>query len=351
MTNISNRLINWYSIHKRDLPWRNTKDPYLIWVSEIILQQTRINQGINYYYNFTKTFPDVESLANAKTDHVLKIWQGLGYYSRARNMHFTANHIVNNLNSKFPNTFDELKKLKGIGDYTAAAIASFSFNQPVPVVDGNVFRVLARLFNINESTQTSKGKMIFFNKANELIDRKNPGDFNQAIMEFGSLHCTPVNPNCENCPFRDSCIAYANNTIDQLPVKKQKIKIHNRYFHYLHITYKNNILIEQRIQEDIWKLLYQFPLIETSSKINEQELFNNSKWKQLFNNNQTTIKSSVVSITHILSHQKIHAWFYQIEIDELTPFLKNNYKLIPIGDIHKYSIPKLIDNYLSVVDK
>lgn len=351
MTNISNRLINWYSQYKRDLPWRNTKDPYLIWVSEIILQQTRINQGINYYYHFTETFPDIKSLANANVDNVLKIWQGLGYYSRARNMHYTAIHIVKDLNGEFPKTFHELKKLKGVGDYTAAAIASFSFNEVVPVIDGNVYRVLARLFNIEESIQTAKGKKIFFEKASELIDKNDPGIFNQAIMEFGSLQCTPTNPNCKDCPFNSSCIAYANNIVDKLPQKKQKVKVRNRYFNYLHIIYKNNLFIEQRIEKDIWKLLYQLPLIETQKKITGQDLFDHPDWGKLFKDTHASLKSTVIDKKHILSHQKIYARFYQIKIEKINPYLKNTYKLIPLEDLHKYSIPRLIDNYFSLVNK
>ena len=351
MTNISKSLINWYSQHKRDLPWRNTKNPYFIWVSEIILQQTRVNRGIDYYYNFIDTLPDIDSLASADIDSVLKVWQGLGYYSRARNMHYTANYIVKNLNGKFPEQFINLKKLKGVGDYTAAAIASFSFNEAVPVVDGNVYRILARLYNIEESTQTSKGKKIFFEKANDLIDKNNPSEFNQAIMEFGSLQCTPTNPDCEKCHLKEICIAYNNHIIDQLPVKKQKVKVRNRYFNYLHIIYKDHIFLEQRSQNDIWKLLYQLPLIETKSKISIEELLNHNSWKNIFGKLKLEINTHTIEMKHILSHQKIYAKFYKIKVDTLNNYIQNNYIQVPINEIEEYSIPRLIDSYLTDVNK
>jgi A/G-specific adenine glycosylase len=347
MRNISKNLIIWYSQFKRDLPWRNTSDPYLIWVSEIILQQTRVDQGISYYFNFIKTFPNIKSLAQANIDEVLNVWQGLGYYSRARNMYHTANVIVNSLNSKFPENFIELKKLKGIGDYTAAAIASFPFKEPIPAVDGNVFRVLSRLYGIFESTQSSNGKKTFYNKALDLIDKKQPDVFNQAIMEFGALQCTPTNPNCNLCIFKSICFAYNRGLISELPLKKQKIKKRERYFYFLHLIYKDTFFIEKRTSQDIWKLLHQFPLIESDSEISIDEIVNHKLWYKIFKNINPKINSNIVKKKHVLSHQIIHANFLKIEVPNTNEFIDKNLINIHLEDLNKYSIPRLIDRYLN----
>ena len=225
MTDFNLLITNWYRQNKRDLPWRLTTDPYKIWLSEIILQQTRVDQGLSYYLKFVKEFPTIQALANASEQQVLALWQGLGYYSRARNLHFTAKTISNELNGKFPNSFTSLKKLKGIGDYTAAAIASFSYNEITPVVDGNVYRVLSRVFNIATPIDSSQGKKLFYELAGELISKENPGEFNQSIMEFGALWCKPQNPKCEDCPLQENCLAFENDTVKLLPVKDKKIKI------------------------------------------------------------------------------------------------------------------------------
>ncbi|MFO7827681.1 MAG: A/G-specific adenine glycosylase [Bacteroidales bacterium] len=350
MSTISQTIINWYEQNKRGLPWRESRNPYIIWISEIILQQTRVNQGISYYYRFIEKFPDIYSLASATTDEVLKMWQGLGYYSRARNLHFTAQQIVKKYNGKFPDEYDELISLKGVGEYTAAAIASMAFNKPEPVLDGNVFRVLSRLYGISESTQKSSGKKIFMQKARELIEPKSPGLFNQAIMEFGALHCTPKNPGCSNCDLQFYCYAFQNNLVNELPVKKQKIKQRNRFLHYLYIQYNNNTYIEQRKQNDIWKLLYQFPLIETDKLYNIDEVISNSKWRQLFNGTKTIIKSISEEKIHLLTHQKLFARFYHIEIEQPNHFLIENYQQIPNKELDKLSVPKLIENYLTEIN-
>jgi len=351
MINISEKLLYWYDQYKRDLPWRKTKNPYLIWVSEIILQQTRINQGINYYYNFIKTFPDVNSLAQADIDEVLIIWQGLGYYSRARNMHFTAKYISKNLNSNFPESFVELKKLKGVGYYTAAAIASFAFNETVPVIDGNVYRVLSRFFGIFESTQTSNGKNIFFEKALKIIDPKKPAIFNQAIMEFGSLQCTPKKPDCSICIFKNACFAYSKDLINNLPTKKQKVKKRVRFFNYIHIIYKDNIFLEKRNDNDIWKLLYQLPLIETDSKIKIEELFNHKLWIDLFKDSDIKLKSHSIEKKHILSHQTIFAQFIKVEIKNPNNYIKSTLIKVSRENMGKYGIPRLIDSYFKDINK
>lgn len=349
MSGISQVIIKWYKKNKRDLPWRDSENPYLIWISEIILQQTRVNQGINYFYLFIEKFPDINSLARASIDEVLKIWQGLGYYSRARNMHYTAQQIVKQYNGKFPDNYNNLIKLKGVGEYTAAAIASIAFNKPEPVLDGNVFRVLSRLYGISESTQTSGGKKIFMKKALELILPEAPGLFNQAIMEFGALQCIPKKPDCLNCDLKLYCYAFQNDLVNKLPVKKQKIKQRNRFLHFLYIKYDNKTYIEQRKQNDIWKLLYQFPVIETENTCSIELLKKNRQWQHLFNNTKITIKSIPKEKIHLLTHQKLYAKFYMIEIEEPNQFLTENYLEINIKNLKKYSVPKLIDNYLTEI--
>ncbi|MDK2977703.1 MAG: A/G-specific adenine glycosylase [Bacteroidales bacterium] len=340
--------VTWYEQNKRGLPWRETNDPYYIWISEIILQQTRINQGIRYYYNFIKQFPDIYTLANAPIEEVLKIWQGLGYYSRARNMHYAAQQIINHYHGMFPDSFHELLKLKGIGEYTAAAIASIAFNIPEPALDGNVYRVLSRLYGIAESPQKADGKKTFKQKATELIKNQPPGIFNQALMEFGALQCIPKNPDCTHCMLKNLCFAFKNNMVNELPLKKLKIIQSNRYFHFLHIHYQNKIYIEQRTQNDIWKLLYQLPLIETNKPVYTENLTKQTLWKNLFKGTTVNIQNISKEILHHLSHQKLFAKFYHINIDHPNSYLLNNYMEINAEDIEKYSIPKLLDNFLRI---
>jgi len=344
---ISKVLINWYNQNKRDLPWRETNNPYIIWVSEIILQQTRVNQGISYFYRFIEQYPDIKSLASDPIDNILRLWQGLGYYSRARNMYQTANTIVNEYNGLFPKEYSEIIKLKGIGEYTAAAIASFCFNEPVAVIDGNVHRFISRFYGINEPIASTKGKFIFKKLANEIIDNLNPGIHNQAIMEFGALICTPKNPQCSNCPLNEECYAFINNQVSELPIKKKKNKISKRYFNYLHITYNDKTFIEKRVDNDIWNSLYQLPLIETNVKSTLKELEDQPLWFNLFE--KTNIKIIHVSelIKHQLSHQQLHTRFYRIEIDNPNNYIQSNYISVNHSDIHQYGIPKLIDNYFA----
>jgi len=342
---ISKVLIKWYNLNKRDLPWRETNNPYIIWVSEIILQQTRVNQGIHYFYRFIEHFPDIKSLADAPVDDVLKLWQGLGYYSRARNMHQAAKTIMNDYGGKFPQDYSEILKLKGIGEYTAAAIGSFCFNTAVPVIDGNVIRFLSRFFGVYESISTAKGKKTIKKLAEENIDSKNPGTYNQAIMEFGALQCTPKNPDCIECPLRKECYAYSNNLISDLPVKKKKIKITKRYFNYIHIIYKENTFIEQRTEKDIWHMLYQLPLIETKTKSSTQEIINHELWEKIFENSNPEIVEITNTIKHQLSHQQLFTRFYKVVIKKPTNYLKQNYLTINHADIEKYGVPRLIDRY------
>lgn len=351
MINISNSLIEWYTHYKRALPWRESKDPYNIWVSEIILQQTRVNQGISYYYKFIDKFPDINSLAHASLDDLLKTWQGLGYYSRARNMHYTALDIVNNYKGEFPSEYSELIKLKGIGDYTASAIASISFNRVTPVLDGNVFRVIARLFGLSASTQSIEGKKKFKKILFDLIPDKNSGIFNQSTMEFGALQCVPKNPDCNSCMLNSVCFAYCNNMVTDLPVKKQKIKQRIRYFNYMYILCGDFTFIEKRTQNDIWKLLYQFPLIETEQQVSINELEKNPTWNQVFKDTIPDVEINYYEKKHILSHQILYSRIYKVRINRVNDFLTNNYTRTHISDLVIYGIPKLLEDYLKIVNK
>jgi A/G-specific adenine glycosylase len=345
---ISYKLEQWYLENKRSLPWRDTKDPYLIWISEIILQQTRVVQGYAYYLRFIEAFPDVNSLAKADENDVLVIWQGLGYYSRARNIHFTAKTIVDKYNGIFPTDYNEILKLKGIGEYTAAAIASFAYNKPHAVVDGNVYRFLSRLFGIDTPIDTSTGKKEITSLANHLLDQKEPGLYNQAIMEFGALHCTPDNPMCETCPFNDNCIAYSKNLIKRLPVKQGKIKTKDRFFYYLDIRYgdKSSIQLKKRIQKDIWQNLYELPLIETQQKTEIDELIEKNEFKEIVKiSNNLDVKFIDKSIKHVLSHQTIHATFLKIVVSEKSDILDKKLTEVKLTDLYKYPISRLVDRY------
>ena len=344
----SDNLISWYKQNKRDLPWRNTTNPYKIWLSEIILQQTRVNQGLSYYYKFIEHYPTVNDLATASEQDVLKLWQGLGYYSRARNLHATAKVITKEYKGIFPNDYNSILSLKGIGEYTAAAIASFAYQLPYPVVDGNVFRVLARIYGIDAPIDTPVGKKTFYALANELINKKQAALHNQAIMEFGALVCTPKNPDCENCVFNNSCAALANKQVDLLPVKSKKIKQTNRYFNYLIIENNHSeTFIAERKNSDIWKGLYDFPLIETWEKISSfNELSKHPTFQQLLPNSTTLVLNKVSSETkHILSHQKIYATFWHITANK-TNHLETDFTKINSSSINNYPLPKLIENYV-----
>lgn len=341
--NFTKTIIHWYSVNKRDLPWRHTTNPYFIWLSEIILQQTQVKQGLPYYEAFVKTFPTVFDLANAEEQNVLKLWQGLGYYSRARNLHYAAKYIVNDLNGNFPSTYSEIIKLKGVGDYTASAVASIAFNETTAVVDGNVYRILSRFFGIDTPINSTKGIKEFKALASSLIDNKQPATFNQSIMEFGARQCKPKNPDCTTCPLDSSCFALQHNKITDLPVKLKKTKVRNRYFNYLVcIDSKKNIVIEQRSGKGIWQNLYQFPLIETDLSLTISE------FKKL------DIKTSVlegstfdyslfneVDKIHKLSHQHLHTKFWILEVDILPA------NSIHISDLQSYPVPALIRDFIS----
>lgn len=339
---ISNNLIAWYKKNKRDLPWRHTNNPYKIWLSEIILQQTQVIQGLNYYLKFTENFPTVIDLANAPEDKVMRLWQGLGYYSRARNLHASAKIIKENYQGKFPNNYEAIKALKGVGDYTAAAISSFAFGLPHAVVDGNVYRVLSRLFNMDISINSSQGKKEFQFLADELLNKKQPALHNSAIMEFGALWCKPQNPKCEECPLQENCLAFEKDTVQLLPVKDKKIKIKIRHLHYFIFNYKDTIYIQKRTEKDIWQNLYEFFLIETQNETGAEVMLKNKELNSLVKDFEVT--SITQTKKHILSHQHLYGTFYELKIK--TPLKNNNLLKIKRSDLNKFGVPQLITKYL-----
>jgi A/G-specific adenine glycosylase len=331
-------LRHWYLENRRDLPWRNTRDPYPIWLSEIILQQTRVNQGLPYYHRFLEAFPTVSDLANAPQDKIMRLWQGLGYYSRARNLQAAAKEIVLYHNGKFPADYTSIRALKGVGDYTAAAIASFAYNFPHPVVDGNVYRFLSRLTGNATPIDSSAGKKEFAELAHELLDPHEPGLHNQAMMEIGATVCLPVNPICDDCPFHAACDAYLNNRIQELPVKSKKTAVRKRYFHYFVFVNGDQTYISQRSAGDIWTGLYEFPLVETPGP--EKEPVNT-----LLNQFKGSIKISK-EYRHLLSHQKLHAHFYHIKTGKKPPVEFGKLQKVNVGDLDFFAFPQLIVKYL-----
>lgn len=342
-------LQNWYHIYKRDLPWRDVSDPYLIWISEIILQQTRVAQGMDYYLRFVLRFPDVLSLAEAEEQEVLKYWQGLGYYSRARNLHKAARQIAENYGGRFPHDHAEILKLSGIGTYTAAAIASFAFNQPYAVVDGNVYRVLSRVFGIDSPIDSPRGQKEFAALAAELLDSENAGTHNQAIMEFGALQCVPVNPDCEICPLKDNCEALKTTSVEKLPVKERKTKIKSRYFNYLFIKHENQTFLQKRESQDIWKNLYEFPLIESEKLFTIEELIEQDEFKTLFpDTTALKISSIYYDFKHILTHRHIFARFFMIETDKTNSHYKKFGKTL-IDNMDHLPISRLTELFLEKI--
>jgi len=333
------KLLTWYELEKRELPWRDTLNPYYIWVSEIILQQTRVNQGLPYYIKFVDKFPKIYDLAVADEEEVLKIWQGLGYYSRARNMQKAANVVINDLDGKFPENFTSIKKLPGVGDYTAAAIASFAFEEPVPVVDGNVKRVFARFLGLDENIQLAKFQSLAFAHLMEVIPKNNPSTFNQAMMELGALICTPKNPNCENCPFAENCVAKSKSLQNILPVNIKKTKIQKRTIHYLFITDKqDNCLIQKRPTDTIWGGLYEFPNIEKGTTEFPLELLDLVGLKDSLDIKVPTKALGIT--THKLSHQTITAILWRLDKSQLIDNQLNN--RIKIANLNNFPLHKLM---------
>jgi len=341
------KLIEWSQKNDRQLPWKQTNDPYKIWLSEIILQQTRIDQGTPYYLKFVSRFPTIKDLADAKEDEVLKLWQGLGYYSRARNLHFTAKFITHELNGNFPSEYNEILKLKGVGVYTAAAISSFAFGLPQAVVDGNVYRVLSRIFGIDTPIDSTSGKKEFSALAQSLMDKAKPAQYNQAIMDFGALQCSPKSPDCLICPFNDICIAFNHKRITQLPVKSKKITIKNRYFHYLVVNHEESTFVRKRSDKDIWKGLYEFPLIECASLLSPEKLQNHAKWKSLFTGSNIEVAAVSRPFKQKLTHQHIHAIFLEIKLSKPQKDLNSQFKVVPKPLIQQFAFPKIITWFLS----
>lgn len=337
----SQKILKWYDEHKRELPWRATKEPYKIWLSEIMLQQTRVAQGTPYYHKFLEAFPTVYDLANAKEEKVLKLWQGLGYYSRARNLHATAKMVVGTYNGNFPNTYKELKALKGVGDYTASAIASICFNEPEPVVDGNVYRVLSRYFGVDLPINSTEGIKYFKKLARNVMDSENIRDYNQGIMEFGAIQCAPKKPYCLLCPLNDSCVALEENKVKGLPVKLNKTKIKNRYFNYLVFLDENkNTLLEQRKGKGIWQNLYQFPLLESEKVLDSVELDDQMARHSKFPSPNTITLYNEQPIVHKLSHQHLYTRFWVLDIKDT---IKDG---ITWEKITSFPVPVLIADFI-----
>lgn len=341
----SNELIGWYRNNKRALPWRNTTDAYLIWLSEIILQQTRVEQGMPYYLRFSEKYPNVKSFALASEDDILRLWQGLGYYSRGRNMLKTAKKVMEDFNGEFPIAYADLIFLTGIGEYTAAAISSFSSNEARAVVDGNVYRLLSRYFGIDTPINTGTGKKQFQKIADELLDHKNAGEHNQAMIEFGALQCKPKNPLCESCPFVASCYAYQHKKIQDLPVKLKKLKIRERYFYYFIIRKGKEILIKRRDNSDIWAGLHDLPAIEFSESTPFDQLLTHPDFSAWFDE-KAIIHYISNEIKHILTHQRLFARFVYIENFKEEELKDSGYFWVNINDLEQYGQPKLIFEFL-----
>jgi A/G-specific adenine glycosylase len=348
MNNPHDTLINWYAKNRRDLPWRHDPTPYQVWLSEVILQQTRVIQGRDYYLRFIERWPTVGDLAQATEEEVLKLWQGLGYYSRARNLHQCARQVVEQHNGQFPADFEQLKRLKGIGNYTAAAIASIAFGLPHAVVDGNVYRVLARLYDIDTPINNNEGQRRFAQLADDLLDRDRPGLHNQAMMEFGALHCTPKNPDCLHCPLQPQCLAFAHHTTTQRPLKLQKTKITTRYLNYLVIKINDSVYLHKRSDNGIWRNLYDFPCIESDTPLSVDEVIATEQFNQLFKDKPFTIVKVSPVYTHKLTHRTLMAQFIEIKLDkELLHFKTKDVFLTRESDLGNYPIPRLIDLYLT----
>ncbi|MBT8270037.1 MAG: A/G-specific adenine glycosylase [Flavobacteriaceae bacterium] len=342
-TGFQQKLINWYSINKRELPWRGSKDPYTIWLSEVILQQTQVKQGLPYFLVFKNNFPSVLDLARASEQEVLKLWQGLGYYSRARNLHKTAKIVEDAYNGEFPKNYEELIQLPGIGDYTASAISSICIDEPHAVVDGNVYRFYSRYFGIDTPVNSSKAKKEFKMLAQDLLPAAERGEFNQAVMEFGSRHCRPKSPGCESCVFSSSCFAHRYGKTDQFPVKIRKQKIRNRYFNYLLVQSNDNnrILMRKREHSDIWQNLYEFPLVETQLSVDDKSEYITDQLSEILKGDSFhAYLFNQDDITHKLSHQHIHTKFWIVETDS---DLSDG---IDVSMVNQYPVPVLIQDFI-----
>ena len=322
------------------MPWRNSTNAYHIWLSEIILQQTRVAQGYDYYLRFVEAYPTISDLANAPEMEVMKLWQGLGYYSRARNLHATAKQIVEKFDGIFPERYEDVLSLKGVGEYTAAAICSFAYNQPFAVVDGNVYRVLSRLFGVETPIDSTQGKKQFVDLAQQLLYKEYASLHNQAIMEFGALQCTPQ-PDCSACVLQDNCFAFANGKINSLPVKERKTKVRTRYFNYFFVRSTRDTYLRKRTGKDVWRNLYEFPLIETTQNVELTDLLKSDFLSKLKNAITFEGASPALELKHVLSHQIIKAKFYIVQIQENIDLPE--YEKILLSDLPKYPVSRLIE--------
>lgn len=338
-------LLKWNSHQNtRKMPWKGEKDPYKIWLSEIILQQTRVEQGWKYYEKFITVFPDINKLAVAKDEKIYKLWEGLGYYSRCKNLIETARVISKKLKGKFPGTFEDILSLKGVGNYTASAIASFAYNLPHAVVDGNVFRVLSRVFGIKKPIDSTEGKKLFSGLAFELLDKGQPGIYNQALMDFGAVICKPQNPLCNNCILADHCFAYKKNLVNKLPVKAKKIKITTRWFNYLVISYNDKIYIRKRIYNDIWKNLHEFVLLETNIDTPAKRLLARAEKEKILKKNSYKLVSVSPLYSQQLSHQIIKGRFISIVVK--AEFAFPGFKSVTRKQLSRHAFPRFLNAYL-----
>lgn len=346
MNSVNEAIYEWYDINRRDLPWRRVSDPYLVWISEVILQQTRISQGLPYYVRFVSRFPDIQTLAEAPEDVLMKTWEGLGYYSRARNLQAAAKILVERNNGVFPGSYEAIRSLPGIGEYTAAAVASISFGLPYPAIDGNVVRLLSRYFGVTEPVDKSSGAGILRELAIRLLNGTNPGYHNQAFMEFGALCCIPANPGCLSCPLHSSCAAWAGNMVEILPVKSKKKKKIRRYFYFYLFEDGNQVVIQKREQNDIWKNLYQFPMIESTGELSDTEIITASAGLKITGRMPALLKGISRSYKHELTHQQILARFIRIS-SHFPQKMKDHYIVINKKEICKFALPALISNFLT----
>ncbi|ANH82932.1 A/G-specific adenine glycosylase [Niabella ginsenosidivorans] len=343
--NFDRILLHWNQTqNNRQMPWKGEKNPYKIWLSEVILQQTRVEQGLRYYHNFIENYPTVTDLANAEEKKVFKLWEGLGYYSRCKNLIQTAKTVSTEFNGKFPDTYEVILKLKGIGPYTAAAIASFAFDLPHAVIDGNVFRVLSRIFGIREPIDTTAGKKLFTALAEKLLDKEQPGLYNQAIMDFGATVCKPSNPLCNKCPFRNKCVAFQKGLIETLPVKSKKIAVRTRYFYYFLPAYRNQLPVRERLGRDIWQHLYEFPIIETDAETDTGKIIKKAVQNGWMDKAATPCISPVFS--QKLSHQLIKAVFISYKTKTRDTAFKN-YQWVTPAVLQTLPFPKTITQYLN----
>ena len=348
--NFSEKILNWSSQNPRPMPWKGIQNPYFIWLSEIILQQTRVAQGLPYYLKFTAAYPTVADLANAPLDDVFNLWQGLGYYSRARNLHAAANYIANDLNGSFPTTYEGLLKIKGVGEYTAAAIASFAYNSDNAVIDGNVYRVLARVFGINTAIDSTEGKKEFATLAQTLLPQGSAALYNQAIMDFGATVCTPKQPKCDTCIFNENCVAFAEKTVATLPYKAKKMTKKNRFFHFFVFGNNNKVWLQKRTERDVWQDLHQFPMIETDGDAVLSDIIGSENFENLFGEslNEKNIRiKTTTNLQQTLTHQSILAKFYTVEQEIFVNFQnKSDFFLVFPKDIPTFALPKIMVDYL-----